>query len=230
MRFFLTGLMVLSLFGCSGKDLQEPGMAPLTEAEVTQALKDALSWGIARSAASAGRADGYFANSRLKIEFPEDAAKLEKTLRKLGFGAQIDRFVLQLNRAAEKAAERAKPVFIKSITAMTIDDAFDILNGDQDAATQYLIDNSRDELFDQFRPIVVAALDETSATRYYGDIVKYYNALPLTYNVDPDLADYATEKAIDGLFLLIAQEEARIRTISSARGSRLMKRVFGSLD
>ena len=164
------------------------------------------------------------------IELPEDARKLEKTLRKLGLGAQVDRSVLQLNRAAEKAASRAKTIFIKSITAMTIDDAFDILNGDQDAATSYLIDDSRDELYDAFRPIVVEALDETSATRYYSDIVKYYNALPLTYNVDPDLADYVTEKAIDGLFLLMAQEELRIRTISSARTSRLMKRVFGSLD
>ena len=155
---------------------------------------------------------------------------LEKTLRKLGLGAQIDRSVLQLNRAAEKAATRAKPVFIKAITAMSIDDAFDILNGDQDAATLYLMDSSRDELFDQFRPIVVEALNETSATRYYSDIVKRYNALPLVFDVDPDLADYVTEKAIDGLFLLIAQEEARIRSISSARSSRLMKRVFGSLD
>jgi hypothetical protein len=229
-RFFLIGLMVLSLFGCSGKDLQEPGLAPLTEAEVTQALKDALSRGIARSAATGGKIDGYFANPSLKIELPQDAKKLENTLRKLGLGAQIDRSVLQLNRAAEKAASRAKPIFIKSITSMSIDDAFDILDGDQDAATNFLIDESRDELFDEFRPIVVAALDETSATRYYSDIVKYYNALPLTYNVDPDLADYVTEKAIDGLFLLMAQEEARIRTISSARTSRLMKRVFGSLD
>ena len=230
MKIFLIGLALLALSGCSGKDLQELGLAPLTEAEVTQALKDALSYGIARSAAGAGKTDGYFGDPRLKIGLPEDAEKLEKTLRKLGFGEQIDRSVLQLNRAAEKAAARAKPVFIKSITAMTIDDAFDILNGDEDAATRYLIDESRDELFDQFRPIVVAALDETSATRYYSDIVKRYNALPLVFDVDPDLADYVTEKAIDGLFVLMAQEEARIRSISSARSSRLMKRVFGSLD
>ncbi|HUV20705.1 MAG TPA: DUF4197 domain-containing protein [Gammaproteobacteria bacterium] len=230
MRIFLIGLAVLSLFGCSGKDLQELGLAPLTEAEVTQALKDALSYGIARSAANASRVDGYFANPHLKIGLPKDAEKLEKTLRKLGFGAQIDRSILQMNRAAEQAAARAKPVFIKAITAMTIDDAFDILNGENNAATDYLIDNSSDELYDQFRPIVVEALDETSATRYYSDIVKRYNALPLVFDVDPDLADYVTEKAVDGLFLLMAQEEARIRTISSARSSRLMKRVFGSLD
>ena len=230
MRIFLIGMMLLFLFGCSGKDLQEPGLVPLTEAEVTQALKDALSRGIVRGAAIAGRTDGYFANPSLKIEFPEDAEKLKKTLRKLGLGTQVDRSVLQLNRAAENSAARAKPVFIKAITAMSIDDAFDILNGDPDAATQYLIDNTRYELFDKFRPIVVEALDETSATRYYGDIVKHYNALPLTFDVDPDLVDYATEKAIDGLFLLMAQEEAHIRNLSSARSTRLMKRVFGTLD
>ncbi|MDC1286327.1 DUF4197 domain-containing protein [Gammaproteobacteria bacterium] len=230
MKTVLFGLALLVLTGCSAKDLQEIGLATLTEAEVTQALKDALSYGITRSAVNAGKTDGYFADSRLKIGLPQDAEKLEKTLRKIGLGEQIDRSVLQLNRAAEKAAASAKPVFIKSITAMTIDDAFDILNGDQDAATQYLIDDSRDELFDQFRPIIVAALDETSATRYYSDIVKRYNALPLVFDVDPDLADYVTDKAIDGLFLLMAQEEARIRTFSSARSSRLMKRVFGSLD
>jgi len=230
MKTLLFGLALLVLSGCSAKDLQEIGLATLTEAEVTQALKDALSYGITRSAVNAGKTDGYFADSRLKIGLPQDAEKLENTLRKIGLGEQIDRSVLQLNRAAEKAAASAKPVFIKSITAMTIDDAFDILNGDLDAATQYLIDDSRDELFDQFRPIIVAALDETSATRYYSDIVKRYNALPLVFDVDPDLADYVTDKAIDGLFLLMAQEEARIRTISSARSSRLMKRVFGSLD
>ena len=173
MRIFLIGMTLLSLFGCSGKDLQEPGLVPLTEAEVTQALKDALSRGIVRGAAIAGRTDGYFANPSLKIEIPEDAEKLEKTLRKLGLGTQVDRSVLQLNRAAEKSAARAKPVFIKAITAMSIDDAFDILNGDPDAATQFLIDNTRYELFDKFRPIVIDALDETSATRYYGDIVKH---------------------------------------------------------
>jgi hypothetical protein len=230
MKVILIGLVLLSLSGCSGRELQELGLAPLTEAEVTQALKDALSYGIARSAASAGRTDGYFANSSLKIELPKEADKLEKTLRKLGLGAQIDRSVLQMNRAAEQAAARAKPVFIKAITAMTIDDAFDILNGENNAATRYLVDNASDELYDQFRPIVVAALDETSATRYYSDIVKRYNALPLVFDVDPDLADYVTEKAIDGLFLLMAREEVRIRTVSSARSSRVMKRVFGSLD
>ena len=230
MRITLISLMMLTLLGCSAAELQRIGYAPLTEAEVTQALKDALSRGIARSAANAARVDGYLGNPRLRIELPEDAARLEKTLRKIGFGDQVDKARVQLNRAAERAAARAKPVFISAITGITIDDAFDILNGEANAATQYLIDVAGDDLYDAFRPIIVDALDETSATRYYDDIVRRYNALPLVFDVDPELADYVTEKAIEGLFLLMAQEEARIRTQSSARTTRLMKRVFGSLD
>jgi hypothetical protein len=230
MKLAVLSLALLALLSCSGKELQDSGLLPLSEAEVSQALKDALSRGIATSAASASRVNGYLGNPQIRIALPEDADKLENTLRNLGFGAQIDRAEQQMNRAAELAAVRAKPIFIRAITSMSIDDAFDILEGEQDAATRYLIDESYDELQDQFRPIVVAALDETSATRYYGEIVKRYNALPLVFDVDPDLADYVTEKSIDGLFLLMAQEEARIRTISSARSTRLMKRVFGSLD
>ena len=230
MRVFRLILPLLMLFGCSGKVPQETGFAPLSEAEVTQALKDALSRSIVLSAASAGRTDAYFANPQLKIELPEDADKLQNTLRKLGFGTEIERSVLQLNRAAERAAARAKPVFIKAITSMSIDDPFDLLKGEPDAATRYLIDESRDELHEQFRPIVSEALVETSAAYYYADIVKRYNALPLVFDVDPDLEDYATEQALDGLFLLMAQEEARIRTLASSRSTRLMRRVFGSLD
>lgn len=230
MRAFLFLLPLLMLPGCSGKIPQETGYAPLTEAEVTQALKDSLSRGIVRSAASAGRIDGYYANPQLKIELPEDADNLKNTLRKLGFGVEIDRSVLQLNRAAERAAGRAKPVFIKAITSMNIDDAFDLLNGAQDAATRYLIDGSRDELYEQFRPIVSEALIETSAAHYYADIVKRYNALPLVFDVDPELDDYVTEQALDGLFLLMAEEEAIIRSLPASRSTRLMRRVFGSLD
>ena len=229
MRTFLL-ILPLMLFGCSDKALQETDYVPLTEAEVTQALKDVLSRGIVRSVASASRSDGYFANPQLKIELPEDAAKLTNTLRKLGFGADIDRSVLQLNRAAEQAAGRAKPVFIKAITSMSIDNAFDLLNGAQDAATRYLIDESGDELYEQFRPIISQALAETSAARYYADIVNHYNALPLVYDADPQLDDYLTEQALDGLFVLMAQEEATVRTLASSRSTRLMRRVFGSLD
>ena len=230
LRTLLAGLLALALVGCSAAQLESSGYTPPTEEEVSQALRDALGRGITRSIAYASQTNGFYGDARLRIELPEDADQLVETLRKIGFGKQVERAEKQLNRAAEAAAARAKPIFIKSITAMSIDDAFAILYGEKDAATQYLSDNSRDDLVDAFLPIIEEALDETSATRYYSDIVERYNDLPLTFDVDPDLADYVTQKAIDGLFVLMADEEAQIREYAAARSTRLMRRVFGSLD
>ncbi len=234
-------LLVLTLglvSACSEKDLREAvryldesaELVPLTEDEVAAALRDSLARGITRGAALASRTDGYLGNPRLKIEFPPDVIKVEQTLRKIGFGQELDRFVEQLNRAAEQAAARAKPIFIREITSMKIRDAFEILNGGPDAATRYLERSTSDELYDAFLPVVQKSLDQTSATRYYAEVVNRYNQLPLTFDVDPDLDEYATDKAIEGLFKLIADEEAEIRANPAARTTKLFRRVFGSLD
>jgi len=238
MKRLVMGIALLALLGCSEKDLRETieiinasvEEVPLTQAEVTAALKDSLSKGISRGALQASARNGYLGNPRLKIEFPPEVKQVEKALRKIGLGKDVDRFVKQLNRSAEKAAAKAKPIFIKAIKSMTIRDAFDILNGEADAATQYLMRTTGKELSKQFRPIVSDKLGETSATRYYGDIVSKYNQLPLVKKVDPDLEAYATDKAIAGLFLLIAKEEANIRANPRARTTQLLRRVFGSLD
>lgn len=238
MKRLVMGFALLALLGCSEKDLRETieiinasvEEVPLTQAEVSAALKDSLSKGISRGALVASAKDGYLGNPRLKIEFPPEVKQVENALRKIGLGKDVDRFVRQLNRSAEKAATKAKPIFIKAITSMTIRDAFEILNGETDAATQYLMRTTGNELRKQFRPIVSDKLGETSATRYYGDIVSKYNQLPLVKKVDPDLEAYATDKAIAGLFLLIAKEEANIRANPRARTTQLLRRVFGSLD
>ena len=238
MRLITIALCALTLAACSEKDLRRTyeiinasaAEVPLTEGEVAAALRDALARGASLGAARASRENGYFANPRLRIEFPPDAERAAATLRKIGFGDQVDRFELQLNRAAELAAARAKPIFIRAITAMSIDDAFEILNGPDDAATRYLRRETRDELRAAFDPIVRAALDETRATRYYAEIAETYNELPLTPDIDADLAGYATGRAIDGLFVMIADEEARIRSDPAARTTKLLRRVFGSID
>jgi hypothetical protein len=230
--------VLLGLAGCAEKDLRDifeqveasVPEAPLTREEVTAALKDSLARGISRGAASASLKNGYYGDSRLRIPFPPEIEKVEKTLRDAGLGEEVDRFVRQLNRSAEQAAAKAKPIFIKSITSMTIGDAFEILNGPPDAATQYLIRTTGDDLRAEFRPVVSDKLDETRATRYYGDIVRTYNSLPFVSKVDPDLEGYATDRAIEGLFLLIAEEEANIRANPRARTTKLLRRVFGSLD
>jgi len=230
-------LLLLLLSACSAKDMQQTLDLinanidqPLSEQEVVAGLKDALSQGISRGAGQAAALDGYYGNPALKIEFPPAVSKVESALRDIGLGREVDRFVMQLNRGAEQAASRAKPVFIKAITSMSIKDAFSILKGPPDAATQYLRKTTGDELRNEFAPIIRSSLDETSATRYYGDIVNRYNQIPLVKKVDPDLEAYANERAIEGLFLLIAREEANIRANPAARASELLRRVFGSLD
>ena len=238
MKSVLIGIFVLLLSACSERELRHTyeivtasvDEVPLSQQEVAAALKDSLSQGATRGAIIASLKNGYYENPRLKIQFPEELHKVEKALRKVGLGKDVDRFVKQLNRSAELAAARAKPVFIKAITSMTIDDAFEILNGAPNAATRYLQRNTWGELRQQFRPIISEALRQTSATRYYDEIVKKYNRLPFVNDVDPDLNAYATEKAIEGLFVLIADEEAEIRANPAARTSQLLRRVFGSLD
>jgi hypothetical protein len=235
-KSFVIAAVLLALAGCSEKDLRQAyelvdagaAQAPLTRSEVVAGLKDSLARGISKGALQAAAENGYYGDPRLRIPFPPEFEKVEKTLREAGLGSQVDRFVRQLNRGAEKAAARARPIFIKAITSMTIGDAFEILNGPADAATQYLRRTTGEQLRAEFRPIVRDKLEETSATRYYGDIVNRYNKLPFVNKVDPDLEVYATDRAIDGLFLLIADEEANIRANPRARTTELLRRVFGS--
>jgi hypothetical protein len=134
---------------------------------------------------------------------------------------------LSLNRAAEDAAKKSKPIFVKAITSMTIQDALGILKGDSTAATKYLQRTTNQELYNQFFPVVDSTLQLNNATKYYADLVNTYNKIPLVQKVNPDLKQYATQKAIDGLFVLISQEERKIRKDPVARVNDILKKVFG---
>jgi hypothetical protein len=153
---------------------------------------------------------------------------VEKKLRQIGMGEQVDKFILSLNRAAEDAAKEAKPVFVAAIKGMTIQDAMGILKGEDDAATQYLKKTTSTELHSKFNPIIKTSLDKVDATKYYSDLIKAYNRIPLVEKVNPNLDEYATEKAMEGLFIMIAKEEVSIRKDPAARTSALLKKVFGS--
>lgn len=200
--------------------------APVTRDEVASGLKQALEVGIRNGASQASQTDGYFGNSLIRIPFPEDVQRVENTLRQVGLGNEVDKFILTLNRGAEDAAQSAVPIFVSAIKQLTIADAWAILRGDKDAATQYLKRTTSQQLYEAFNPIMVKSLEKTNATRYYTDIVNQYNKIPLTQKVNPDLDDYATQKAIDGLFVLVAQEEANIRENPVARTTELLRRVF----
>lgn len=200
----------------------------LSSEQVGEGLKEALTNGVSKGSDLVSQVDGYFKNSAIKIPFPPETKQVEERLRQMGLGSQVDNFILALNRGAENAAKEAKPIFVSAIKQMTIQDAWGILRGEQDAATQYLKRTTTAQLTEKFKPIIQTALNNVNATKYYGDLVGTYNKIPLVQKVNPNLDDYATQKAIDGLFVMIAKEEQNIRQNPGARTSDLLKKVFGA--
>lgn len=199
-----------------------------TTAEVADGLKEALVNGISKGADLVSKTDGYFGNPEIKIPFPPDVKKVEDRLRQVGLGDQVDRFVMTLNRGAEEAAKEAKPIFVSAIRSMTIQDAWGILRGEDDAATQYLMRTTSPQLKEKFLPVIQRSLNTVNATKYYSDLVNTYNKFPLVEKVNPDLDAYATDKAIEGLFLMIAKEEKNIRENPAARTTELLRKVFSA--
>ncbi len=183
------------------------GNEPLTTAEVGEGLKEALVKGITVGADKVSQTDGYFKNPQIKIPFPPDVKRVEDRLRQLGLNTEVDKFIMTLNRGAEEAAKEAKPIFVTAIKSMTIQDAWGILKGQPDAATQYLKRTTSPQLKEKFKPVIQSSLDKVSATRYYSDLVNTYNKIPMVEKVNPDLNEYATNLAMQGLFTMIASEE-----------------------
>ncbi len=197
-----------------------------TPLEIGVALKEALSQGTTKSVVQLSAVDGFFGNPAIKIVFPPEAQKAESTLRKLGENQLCDNIILSLNRAAEDAAKQAEPIFIGAIKQMTFNDIMNILLGAPDAATQYFKRTTTPSLIAQFRPVIQNSLDKVGATKFYSDAARIHNKIPFVHKINPDLADYVTQKAIDGLFFQIAIEELNIRQHINARPSPVMQRVF----
>jgi hypothetical protein len=200
----------------------------LSSEEAGNGLKEALTQGISKGADALSQADGYFKNPKIKIPFPPDAQKMEKKLRDIGMGEDVDKFILTLNRGAEDAAKQAKPIFVDAIKKMTITDVVAILKGQPDAATQYLKKTTSPQLIAQFKPVIKASLDKVGATKHYKDLASTYDKIPFVKKVNPDLEAYTTDLAIQGLFITIASEEKEIRVNPAARTTDLLKKVFGT--
>jgi len=202
-----------------------------TQTEIALGLKEALEFGTTSSSERLSVTDGFFANAAIKILFPEEAQKVERTLRSVGLNKLADNVILSINRAAEAAAKEAKPIFISAIKSMTIADAVNILLGGQnDAATVYFKRVTSDQLQLKFQPVIQSSLNNVGATRYWTDATTAYNKIPLVSKVNPDLGAYVTEKAIDGIFYEIAKEELNIRNNIRARTTTLLQKVFGYAD
>lgn len=207
------------------------GGAALTNADVIAGLKEALDKGAEHAVGTASVADGFWKSDRLRIPFPPEAVKVKNTLSDIGMGAQVEKFELTMNRAAENAAKEAVPVFLNAIKGMTVADGFAILKGGDHAATDFLKEKTTAELTAKFRPIVEKATQQVALTNYWTPLSNAYNTATLLtggQSVNPDLDAYVTQKAIDGLFVLVADEEQQIRKDPLARTTDLLKRVFAA--
>ena len=229
-KLFISFLTLLFFTGCDTLTGIQNGTSGgvLTESEAGEGLREALSQGVTSAILNLNKQDGFFGNNAYKLFFPPDARKIERTLRDIGLGSQVDKAILQINRAAEDAVGYAKPVFVNAIKQMTIADALNIVRGGDTAATGYFRSKTKDQLLEAFKPSVQESLDKLQATRYYSDVVNRYNKIPTTLTkLNPDLTSFVVNKATDALFDQIALEEANIRANPVARTTDILKRVFG---
>ncbi len=227
--FVIPALFLLPLTGCDTAKtiLNSAGYGSLSNEEVVQGLKEALRVGTDSTTYHLGLLNGFFGDDMIRILMPEDAQKVEKTLRDAGFGSVVDKAVLSMNRAAEDASKYVGNIFFNAIKEMTIQDAFGILNGGNYAATNYLKDKTTAQLTAAFTPIVSKSLAYTDATKYWNNVFSVYNRLS-NNPVNTDLTEYVTEKALAGLFYHIGLEEQKIRQDPAARVTDILKKVFGN--
>ena len=201
---------------------------PFSEEEAANALKETLNKGMEKGVSVLSVKDGYFANPKVKIPFPKNATKVADKLKKLGMQKQVDEVVLSINRAAEDAANSAKPIFIDAIKKMSIKDAIGIVKGNKTAGTDYLNRNTNSALANAFKPIIKTSLEKVNATKRWESVMNTYNKIPFVEKVNPELETYVTDKAISGLFFILAQQEIDIRENPKERTSALLKKVFSN--
>jgi len=198
--------------------------------DIGAALKEALNNGVTKEVSKLTAADGFYKNEAVKILMPEELQKVDKMLRKMGMGNLADEGIKSLNRAAEDAVKEATPIFVNSIKNMSITDAKNILMGSDNAATTYLQSSTSTALYAKFNPVVKESIGKVGADQIWSNLITQYNSLPLVSKVNPDIVDYVTNKALDGVFKMIAVEEKDIRGNLSSRTSNLLKNVFALQD
>lgn len=198
--------------------------------DIASGLKQALDQGIEKQVTKLTATDGFYKNQAVKIFFPEELKKVDKALRSVGLGDLADEGVKALNRAAEDAVKEATPVFVSAVKNLTVTDAKNILMGPDNAATTYLQNNTSQQLYTRFSPVVKNSIGKVGADKIWATIIGKYNSLPLVSKVNPDITDYVTNKALEGVFTMISVEEKEIRGSLSARSTDLLRKVFALQD
>jgi len=198
----------------------------LSEVKIGDGLKQALQVATEKSVSLTGRPNGYFSNAAIKILMPEKLQTVEQGLRMVGYGPQVDQFVLSMNRAAEQAAPAAKHIFVDAITSMSFDDAKKILAGGDTAATEFFKTKTTDKLTAAFKPVVDKTMAQTGVVQQYHALIGRFDAIPFAKSQTFDIDGYVTNKALDGLFHVVGEQEKLIRTNPTARTTELLREVF----
>ena len=234
MKKIVLSLFAFSLFGCA--EMQQvmeqlpQGTGILSQAEIGNGLKEALNNGITKQVSKLTATDGFFKNEAVKILLPEELQTVDKKLRQIGMSSLADEGLKVINRAAEDAVKEATPIFVDAVKQMTFNDAKNILMGNESSATTYLQNTTSTALYAKFNPVIKNSYTKVGADKVWSQIITKYNSIPLVKKVNPDLTDYTTNKAMEGVFKMIAVEEKDIRTNLSSRSSDLLKKVFALQD
>ncbi|WP_282044361.1 DUF4197 domain-containing protein [Winogradskyella flava] len=228
-----TLLIVFNLTACA--ELQQvvdslPQSEVLSNADIASGLRQALDLGIDEQVTKLTQKDGFYKNELVKILLPEELRKVDNALRKIGLSSLADDGIKALNRAAEDAVKEATPIFVNAVKDITFNDAKNILLGEDDAATNYLTSKTKTELYNKFKPVIDNSFSKVGADQIWTSLITKYNNIPLTNNVNPDLTDYVTNEALEGVYTMIAIEEKEIRNKISSRTTDLLKKVFALQD
>jgi RNA binding exosome subunit len=233
MKKALLAIILFQFIGCS--ELQQvvnqlPQGSTIGNEEIANGLKQALNMGIDKQVSKLTQTNGFFGNELVKIMLPEELQKVDKTLRDIGLSSLADEGLKILNRAAEDAVSEATPIFVNAVKGMTFNDAKNILLGSDTAATVYLTNATQTELYNKFNPVIKSSFEKVGADKIWNNLINRYNNIPLTNNVNPDLTDYVTQEALNGVFTMIAIEEKEIRTKVSSRTTDVLRKVFALQD
>ncbi len=209
---------------------QLPGVLEQGNVDIAGGLKEALNNGINKQVTKLTAVDGFYKNEMVKILLPEELQKVDAGLRKIGLGKLAYDGLRAINRTAEDAVKEATPIFVDAIKGMTFTDAKNILMGNESAATTYLQSSTSTALYAKFNPVIKNSFAKVGADKVWANIITKYNSIPLVKKVNPDLTDYTTNKAMEGVFKMISVEEKNIRTDLNSRTSDLLKKVFALQD
>ena len=236
MKKIIAVFVLFSLISCA--ELQgvldalptDSGLTGINDQVIGNGLKQALDFGIDKQVTKLTSKDGFYNNDLVKILLPEELQKVDSALRKIGLSSLADEGIKALNRAAEDAVKEATPIFVDAVKDITFTDVRNILLGADNAATSYLEGKTQTALYAKFNPVIKNSFGKVGADQIWSNLITKYNAIPLTNNVNPDLTDYVTQQALQGVYTMIAVEEKEIRTSTQSRTTDLLKQVFALQD